>query len=107
VDREDIEWGISVAERSLDAAVGGVEKYMRQYFEFPKFCDAVLAKITEAGGWMSKRDLGRVFRRHSRHGFELARALAQLVSEERIIEAKGGGGSRGAKANGYAVCGEE
>ena len=57
VDREDIEWAVRVAERSLEAAVGCVQKYMREYFEFPKFCDRVLERLGEFGGWRSTRDL--------------------------------------------------
>jgi hypothetical protein len=78
VDREDIQWAIRVAERSFDAMVGGVDKYMRKYFEFPKFCDEVLARLAKHGGWRSKRDLERDFRSNKRYGHELDNVLPSV-----------------------------
>ena len=34
VDRADIEWAIKLAERSIEAAAGGIERYMREYLDF-------------------------------------------------------------------------
>jgi hypothetical protein len=44
VDRRDMEWARELAKRSYHAAVGGFDKYMREYYEFPQFCEEVLAK---------------------------------------------------------------
>jgi hypothetical protein len=38
VSRRDIEWGVKLADLSFEAAIGGVEKFMQEYLEFPKFC---------------------------------------------------------------------
>ena len=59
VDREDIEWAIKLAERSIEAAAGGIERYMREYLDFPKFCERLLAKITACGGFRSESELRR------------------------------------------------
>jgi Protein of unknown function (DUF3987) len=83
VDLEDIAWAIKFAERSIDAACGGYEKYMQEYLAFPKFCARVLAEIT-AHGWCSKRNLHRTFRKNERQGFELENAIGKLIKEERI-----------------------
>jgi hypothetical protein len=103
VDREDIEWALALAERSFEAAVGGIDKYMREYFEFPKFCTQVLEAIRVAGGWMSKRDLSRKFGRNMRWGNELDRAVAQLIAEERVAPASRSPRSGGHTAEGYGL----
>jgi hypothetical protein len=66
VDREDIEWAIKLAERSIEAAAGGIERYMRQYLDFPKFCERLLAKITACGGFRSESELRRDFRNNQK-----------------------------------------
>jgi hypothetical protein len=85
VGRRDIEFGIELAERSFEAVVGGVERYMFETYKFPRLVAAVYDKI--AGGKdrrLSERDLNRMFRQHLNWGNELARVKAQLQAEERI-----------------------
>ncbi len=85
VDQEDISWAITLASLSVDAACWGINEYMRDYFEFPKFCDRVHEWII-AEGWASSRDLERHFRGNIRNGFELKNVIEQLKREERIKE---------------------
>jgi hypothetical protein len=103
VDVEDIEWALRWSRVSLDAADGGVKKYMRDYFEFPKFCDRVLEWIgSQKGGFASDRDLGRAFRRNMKFGSELDKATSQLQKEgmiERCTRASG----RGPAAIGWRI----
>jgi DNA replicative helicase MCM subunit Mcm2 (Cdc46/Mcm family) len=84
VDREDIAWAVKLSERSFEAAVGGVERYMQEYFEFPQFCDRILDALDANGGEMKRRDVLRKFGRKQRYGNELERVLTQLKKEERI-----------------------
>src|SRR5262249_39681885 len=49
VDERDIGWGLRWIRVSLDAVDGGVKKYMRQYYEFPKFCERVFEFIQSRG----------------------------------------------------------
>jgi DNA replicative helicase MCM subunit Mcm2 (Cdc46/Mcm family) len=84
VDREDIAWAIAWLERSLEAGCGGFDKYMQEYFEFPKLCDRILDALRANGGEMPRRDVLRLFGRKQRSGYELDRALTQLKKEERI-----------------------
>jgi hypothetical protein len=102
VDREDIEWAIALAERSVEAAIGGVDKYMREYLEFPKFCARVLPKIGQNSGWRSLRELKRDFRNNMKTPFELDNALKQLEAEGRIVKEERKG-ERGPEAFGYAL----
>ena len=44
---------VSCRPSSYDAAVGGVEKYMKNYYEFPTFCEKVLEFIVAEGGFVS------------------------------------------------------
>jgi Protein of unknown function (DUF3987) len=84
VDREDIEWAVKLSERSFNAAIGGVERYMHEYLEFPKFCDRILDALRTNGGELPRREVLRQFGRKQRWGIELERALTQLKKEERI-----------------------
>ena len=69
----DIAWAIALARHSVEAACGGVAKYMRQYFEFPKLCDRVLEYIKASpSGFASRYKIERAFRGNLRNGFELA-----------------------------------
>jgi hypothetical protein len=104
VDREDMVWAAALVRLSFEAAVGGVEKHVREYYEFPQFCDEVEAKIRLRGGQCSKRQLERDFRRHSRTGFELGNALNQLVKEDRIKQ--GDLRTRGRSSPGYRLVEE-
>jgi hypothetical protein len=96
IERQDMEWALALSELSWKAAVGGYDKYVQEFLDFPRFCAAVLAKLDEeAGGWMSNRDLERAFRSNKRFGHELAKTvLPQLVIEERIVAEDRGTGGR-------------
>lgn len=59
---------------------------MRNYYEFPKFCERVFEFIKmQEGGFSSNRDLGRAFRRNMKFGNELERVLEQLRKEGLIV----------------------
>ena len=105
IDREDILWAIAVSERSFEATCGGVERYMREYFEFPKFCDTV-GEAIRLSGWISERDLYRRFGRNMRWGNELVRALAHLEKAERITESPHAPRSGGPTSKGYKWIGD-
>src|SRR5262249_3077957 len=82
VDLGDIEWALRWSRVSFEAAVGGVQKYMRDYFDFPKFCERVFEFIrAQPDGFASNRELGRMFRRNMKHGHELDKVLEQLRRE--------------------------
>jgi len=86
---------------------GGVKKYMNDYYVFPKFCERVAEFIGEQkGGFASDRDLGRSFRRHMKHGYELERATTQLMKEG-VIERGFRRGERGPAAEGWRIRREE
>ena len=73
---------------------------MRNYYEFPKFCEQVFEFIrSQEDGFASDRDLGRAFRRNMKFGNELEKALKQLEREDQIKQ-----GSR-AKSRGPAAMG--
>jgi hypothetical protein len=106
VDLQDIEWGLKWSRVSFEAADGGFKKYMRDYYEFPKFCDEVLEAIRNNGGFISDREMGRRFRRNMKFGNELEKALRQLTNEGRIrrgVRSR----SRGPAANGWELVEEE
>jgi hypothetical protein len=105
VDVRDIEWGLKWSKVSLDAVDGGVKKYMRQYYEFPKFCERVFEFIQAQGGFVSYRDLGRAFRRNMKYGNELEKATGQL-QREGLIEHGSRKGERGPAASGWRVVEE-
>ena len=63
-----------------EAMVGGITTYMREYFEFPDFCNKV-AEAFRQRGFISKRDLNRLFFRNMRMGFELDRVVDQLKKQ--------------------------
>jgi hypothetical protein len=101
VDLPDIQWALKWARVSFEAVDGGVKKYMRNYYEFPKFCEEVLEFISR-DGFASTRDLHSTFRRNMYRGFELGNVLAQLVKEGRIERGERKK-SRGPAASGYRV----
>jgi hypothetical protein len=102
VDVGDIGWALKWSRVSFNAADGGVEKYMRDYYEFPKFCERVLEFIRSQNGFASNRELGRAFRRNMKRGDELDKALNQLEKEGHIRSGSRQG-SRGPAAQGYGV----
>lgn len=105
VDREDIAWAVALADHSFTAAVGGVDRYMSEYFEFPKFCERVLETLAQHDGWRSHRNLERDFRGNKKFGFELEKVLDQLIVEGRITH-KARAGERGPASSGYRLVDE-
>jgi SOS response regulatory protein OraA/RecX len=67
--------------------VGGITKYLREYYDFPKFCEKV-AEAFRQRGFISKRDLNREFCRNMRWGNELDRVIDQLKKQGLIEDAK-------------------
>jgi hypothetical protein len=103
----DIEWALKWARVSCEAAEGGVRRYTRDYFEFPKFCDRVLEWIgSQKGGFASDRDLGRAFRRNMKFGSELDKATSQL-QKEGMIERSTRPSTRGPAAIGWQTLVQE
>jgi hypothetical protein len=103
VDREDIEWAIKFAERSIKAGIGGVDEFMEEYYAFPKFCTKVIEKLRACGGWRSKRDLKRDFRNNMKTRFDLGNVIEQLKEEGRVKDEVRAGGGRGPAIEGYAL----
>jgi hypothetical protein len=102
VDVRDIEWALRWSRVSLDAVEGGVKKYMREYYEFPKFCERVFEFIQAQGGFGSDRELRRSFRRNMKYGNELEKACVQL-EREGLIKRGCRTGERGPVAEGWRV----
>jgi hypothetical protein len=103
VDVRDIEWALKWSRVSFNAADGGFKKYMRDYYEFPKFCERVLDFIrSQEHGFASDRDLGRAFRRNMKFGHELDKAVAQLRREGHIRQGSRQK-SRGPAAEGWEI----
>jgi hypothetical protein len=99
--KPDMEFAEDFVMKSFDAMNGGVEKWMREHLEFPRFCEAVYNKILSAKE-MTRRELKRTFRNNQAWGNELDRALDQLVEEERISFHKNLGGSNNSSP-GYRI----
>jgi hypothetical protein len=102
VDVRDIEWALKWSRVSVEAACGGFDKYMNDYFKFPKFCAEVVEAIQHEDGFMSNRELNRKFRRNMKYGGELEKALRQLVDEQQIRKAYRSG-ERGPTSDGYEI----
>lgn len=83
VFKEDIGWGIALARESFKAADGGAERYMHEYFEFPKQCNRVAEAFRKAK-FLPEPKVYREFGRNQRWGNELPRVLNQLKLERRI-----------------------
>jgi hypothetical protein len=83
VEADDNAHSLEICRRSFEGMVGGIDTYMREYYDFPKFCDEVGDAFRERG-FISKRDLHRKFFRRQRQGFELDRVITELVKQERI-----------------------
>jgi hypothetical protein len=107
VDVEDIGWGLKLSRVSNEAMDGGVAKYMKNYYEFPKFCEQLENYLrSRKGGFAPDWQLEKVFRNHSKHGHELERAEKQL-QKERVIERAFPKGSRGPAAQGWRIVAKE
>ena len=106
VDVEDNAHALDICERSFDAMADGIDIYMRDYYDFPKFCDEVGAAFSERG-FISKRDLHRAFFRRQRQGFELERVITELVKQERIEWTEHAPPTGGTTAKGWTWVGDE
>ena len=84
VDRLDIGWGAALAKLTFRAAVGVFDKYMRTYLDLGGACEWLIEELVWRGGWISRRDLNRAFRKFTKQGYELDRAVKWLQAEERI-----------------------
>jgi hypothetical protein len=102
VNEGDIGWALRWSRVSLEASYGGIAKYMREYYEFPKFCERVTEFIREQGGFAASRDLDRKFRSNMKYGHELEKALAQL-QKEGIIERASRPSRSGPAAQGWRL----
>jgi len=106
VEVEDISHAIKICKRSFEAMVGGIASYMREYYDFPKFCEQV-AQAFQQHGFVSRRDLHRQFFRNMRQGFELDRVIDQLKKQGRIEFAERAPRTGGPKATGWKWIEEE
>jgi hypothetical protein len=107
VDCEDIEHGIVLGRQSLEAACGGIEKYMRKYCEFPEFCDRALAWMkAQPDRFAAEWEIQRKFGRSARNAYEIDQVIGQLLKERRIVRAQRQGLS-GPAAHGYRAYGDE
>jgi hypothetical protein len=85
VARRDIEFAIDLCERSFDAVVNGVEKFMFELYQFPRLVERAFTMIDAVWpGILLKRDLKRAFRNNQSWGNELDRACKYLEEEERV-----------------------
>src|SRR5262249_47348311 len=92
---------------------GGVAKYMRDYYEFPKFCERVHEFIASQrdgernrertyNKFASDRCLDRAFRPNMRKPYELLNATKQLERDGYIARSSRFG-SRGPAAEGWEI----
>jgi hypothetical protein len=99
VDREDIQWALKLGELSFDAACSDYPKYVKEYYEFPVFCQKVYEALLKER--MSDHEIARKFRRNQKWGNEVDRVLTQLTKERRIRRATWRDGERGPVKEGY------
>jgi hypothetical protein len=78
---------------------------MREYYEFPKFCEQV-GEAFRQRKFISKRDLNRKFFRHMRQGYERDRVVTQLVSQGLIEWAEQSPPTDGTTAKGWKLVEE-
>ena len=104
VDFEDIDHSIKLNRLSFDAMVGGIKKYMKQYYDFPKFCDEV-AQAFRQRGFISESQLNREFFRNMRWGNELSRVIDQLKKQGLIEYAEQSPATGGHAAKGWRGIG--
>jgi hypothetical protein len=94
VDVEDIRWAIALVRLSVDAAIGGLKQYMKNYLDLPDYCEAIVVQLRGSGGWLSTRDLMRSFRNKTRNLGKYHEAIAWLKAEQRIEEEKRQGATK-------------
>jgi hypothetical protein len=78
---------------------------MREYFEFPDFCNKVADACCQRG-FISKRDLNRLFFRNMRMDFELDRVVDQLKKQGLIEVAHRTPSTGGPVAEGWRWIGD-
>jgi hypothetical protein len=105
VDLEDISHAIAICKLSYEAMLGGITSYMREYFEFPDFCNRVAEEFGERE-FISKRDLNRKFFRNMRMGFELDNVVNQLKKQALIEPAHRTPSTGGPIAEGWRWIGD-
>jgi hypothetical protein len=66
VEIPDIRWALSLSQQSFNVVMDGASHYMIEYMELPKLVAAILEALSEAGGFLSIRDLKRTFRKNQR-----------------------------------------
>lgn len=104
VDFEDIDHAIKIVKLSFEAMVGGVTTFMREYYDFPKFCDEV-AQAIQREGFISLSKLNKRFFRNMRFGNELDRVIDQLKKQGLIEYAERSPTTGGATAKGWKWIG--
>jgi hypothetical protein len=104
VDVRDIEWAIAFADHSLDAMVGGVDRYMERYYAFPKFCAKVLDRIRqEPDGFIAEWRLKRHFQNNMKLGYEIDTLIKHLIKAHQIKRVKQRTGERGRESEGFIL----
>jgi hypothetical protein len=104
VDREDIEWALRFGQVSFDAACSDYLKYVKDYYEFPVFCEKIYEALLI--GRMSESECARKFRRNQKWGNEYERAINQLVKEKRIRRKSWRDNERGPMKEGWEAVEE-
>lgn len=102
VDLLDIKWAIAFAEHSLDAMVGGVDRYMERYYAFPKFCTKVLDRIRQ-DGFIPEWQLKRAFQNNMKLGYEIDTVIKHLMKAHQIKRVKQRTGERGPESEGFIL----
>jgi hypothetical protein len=100
----------SLATRSFDVSVAGIEKYMTRYVEFPRHCAEFVNLLGSApNGVMSAADLRLATRGMQRFGNEWERVTNQLLGEGTIVSVSDvrEAGSFGRPSPGYKLVKRE
>jgi len=100
-----MQWGLALSQQAYEAIVGGVRKYMTEYFQFPKFC-RTLTDAYKSCGFISKRDLHRDFYQHQKIGVELDRANSALIKQNLIQSSHRYPPTGGPKIHGWEWIGD-
>jgi hypothetical protein len=105
VDVEDIQHTIELAKHSLATTCSNAEQFVREYYEFPDYCDHVFTTLRLAGP-LSDSQFERKFGRNQRWGGVLDRVRDQLVRKERIRRTHWQSG-KGPEVQGWEAVPEE
>ncbi len=105
VDELDMLWARAWALRSAQTMHEGVLKHSVDPLGHAALCRKVIEWITEAGGWISKRDLYRKAKRLISKGGDIKAAIEYLKDSEEIREEPRTAGVKGGRPSpGYALC---